>query len=368
MHYLRYIYLLLVLHSAACAVKPGAAQSGTNQGGTGKVENNQTPVEQANSAQPGVASSDTAHSAATQPDSTPPGYTPSPTAQSEMADRGQAQLLTGVPFMPDELTFAGEAVPLTDPIVRDRLERELIKNVYRHSGTLSVMKRVQRYREPITTILTKNQIPADFLYLAVAESDLSPIAESAKAAVGFWQFLEPVAKEYGLEVNKYVDERRHLERSTEAASRYLSRLYRTFGSWTLSAAAYNGGPTAVNNNLRGQQVTSYYDLYLTPETYDYLFRILALKLLIENPERYGFSVPAPEYTAPTQEIEVRQDVNLVDLAKQYNMTYNQLKYFNPWLLYRSGWSPSDKYYDKNRALNVMLEVPAGKVYRIQVLK
>ncbi|GAB3165691.1 lytic transglycosylase domain-containing protein [Telluribacter humicola] len=285
-----------------------------------------------------------------------------------MAQSGVAQLGAGVPYIPQQLSFAGETVPLTDPIVRDRLERELIKNVYRHSGTLTALKRVQRYREPITSILTKNQIPADFLYLAVAESELSPIAESPRAAVGFWQFLEPVAKEYGLEVNKYVDERRHLERSTEAASRYLSRLYRTFGSWTLSAAAYNGGPTTVTNNLKGQQVSSYYDLYLTPETYDYLFRILALKLILENPERYGFSVPEPEYTAPTQEIEVRQDLNLIELARQYNMTYNQLKYFNPWLLYRSVWSTSDKYYEQNKAFNVMLEVPAGKVYRIQVLK
>ena len=364
MNYLPLTCLLILLTTIGCAVKPGVAQSGTASRGTGQPEVTQSETTSPDVPQPGSA----AQAGSRQTDSVRREYTQSTIAQPELAERGQTQPLTGVPPIPNELSFAGEAVPLSDPIVRDRLERELIRNVYRHSGTLTVLKRVQRYREPITGILTKNQIPADFLYLAVAESDLSPIAESAKAAVGFWQFLEPVAKEYGLEVNKYVDERRHLERSTEAASRYLSRLYRTFGSWTLSAAAYNGGPTAVTNNLRGQQVASYYDLYLTPETYEYLFRILALKLIIENPERYGFSTPAPEYTAPTQEIEVRQDVNLVELARQYNMTYNQLKYFNPWLLYRSVWSPSDKYYEQNRALNVMLEVPAGKVYRIQVLK
>ncbi|GAB2802026.1 lytic transglycosylase domain-containing protein [Rhabdobacter roseus] len=272
-----------------------------------------------------------------------------------------------VPWVPSTLTFAGEAVPLTDPLVRDRLERELVKNVYKHATTLTILKRVQRYREPMTALLAQQKVPADFFYLAVIESDLSPLAESGKA-VGFWQFTEATAKEQGLEMSRYVDERRHLERSTQAASRQFMALYKTFQKWTLTAAAYNGGRTMVLNNLKAQQVKSFYDLYLTPETYDYVFRILALKLICEQPERYGFNVPAAEYQAPTQVVEVSQDTDLVAFARQYKLTYNQLKYLNPWLLYRSTWTSADKYHEQNKTMNVMLEVPSGKVYLMRVPK
>ncbi|HEV7351242.1 lytic transglycosylase domain-containing protein [Telluribacter sp.] len=298
--------------------------------------------------------------AAAQPGSAQPSV-----AQPGVAQPGAAQ--TSVPYIPPGLSFAGEAVPLNDPLVYDRLERELIKNVYKHSSTLTILKRVQRYREPIMSLLTRNKVPADFFYLAAIESELSPIAESGKA-VGFWQFIETTAREQGLEMSKYVDERRHLERSTRAASQQLTSLYNTFKNWTLTAAAYNGGRTMVLNNLKTQNVQSYYDLYLTPETYDYVFRILAIKLICENPGRYGFSLPAAEYSAPTQVVEVRQDINLVEFARHYNMNYNQLKYFNPWLLYRSSWSPTDKYYEQNKVLNVMLEVPPGKAYTFEVFK
>jgi membrane-bound lytic murein transglycosylase D len=272
-----------------------------------------------------------------------------------------------LPFLPDTLTFAGEAVPMNDPAVRDRLERELIRNVYRHSSTLAILKRVPRYREPIVRILTARQVPADFFYVAVIESELSPLAESGKA-VGWWQFIEATAREQGLEMNRYVDERRHLERSTEAAARQFTLLNKTFANWTLSAAAYNGGRSMVLSNLKAQQVSSFYDLYLTPETYDYVFRVLAMKLILEHPGRYGFSAGVAEYQPPTQEVEVKQDVNLVELARRYRMTYNQLKYLNPWLLYRSAWTPADKYFEQNKTFNLMLEVPPGKGYLFRVLK
>lgn len=274
---------------------------------------------------------------------------------------------TVVPPMPSTMTFAGEMVPLNNPAVRDRLEKELIKTVYRQSAILTVLKRVQRYKEPIQSVLRQNNIPADFFYLAAIESDLSPIAESNKKATGFWQFMEGTAKEFNLEMSKYVDERRNLERSTLAASQLFSSLYRTFKNWTLCAAAFNGGRTAVSANLRAQNVQSYYDLYLTPETYDYVFRILALKLICENPERYGFSIQNGEYTSPTQVVEVSDDINLVEFARQHRMTYSELKYYNPWLLYHSTWESTDKYYEQNRTMNIMLEVPAGKTYKFQVI-
>lgn len=264
--------------------------------------------------------------------------------------------------MPTTLTFAGEPVPLDDPLVYDRLERELIKNVYRQSATLTVLKRVQRYRESIMGILTKNRIPTDFFYLAVIESDLSPINPSGKGADGMWQFTESAAKEYGLEMSKYVDERRNVERSTQAASQYLAKMYRKLQNWTLSAAAFNGGLTSLSNSLKNQQVSSFYDLYLTPETQDYIYRILSMKLICESPEKYGYSIRTGEYEAQTRSIPLKNDLNLLEFAQVHNMTYNQLKYYNPWLLYKSTWESTDKYYEQNKFMNIMLEVPVGKTY------
>lgn len=275
-----------------------------------------------------------------------------------------AQKVT-MPPIPAALDFAGEKVPLDNSIVREQLEQELIKNVYKHSSTLMILNRIARYKEKMMGILTKNKIPEDFFYLSVIESELWPYANSGKAA-GFWQFRDSTAKEYKLEVTRFVDQRRDLDLSTQAACNFLNNLNKTFKNWTLTAAAYNSGRTTIMNTLKAQAVQSYYDLHLTLETNDYVFRILALKLICENPANYGFVVGKTEPMEPTEVVEVKEDVNLIELAKKYNTNYKTLKYYNPWLVYNPGSVKSDKYYEENKLMNVMFEVKEGRIYKFLV--
>lgn len=277
-----------------------------------------------------------------------------------------AQKIT-TPPIPASLEFAGERVPLDNPIIREQLEQELIKNVYKHSSTLMILNRLARYKEKMMSILTKNKIPEDFFYLSIIESELWPYANSGKAA-GFWQFRDSTAKEYKLEVNKFVDQRRDLELSTQAACNFLNNLNKTFKNWTLTAAAYNAGRTAIMNTLKTQAVQSYYDLHLTLETNDYVFRILALKLICESPAHYGFVISKTEPTESTEVVEIKEDINLIELAKKYNINYKTLKYYNPWLVYNPGSVKSDKYYEENKLMNVMFEVKQGKSYKLLVPK
>lgn len=277
-----------------------------------------------------------------------------------------AQAVT-MPPIPASLEFAGEKVPLNDPIVYEQLAQELIKNAYKHSSTLMILNRVAQHKAKIVSILAKNKIPEDFFYLAVIESELWPYANSGKAA-GYWQFRDTTAKEYKLEVTKFVDQRRDLELSTQAACNFLNNLNKTFKNWTLTAAAYNSGRTAVMNTMKAQAVQSYYNLHLALETNDYIFRILALKLICEKPDNYGFVVAKIETMPPTEMVEVKEDVNLIELAKKYNITYKTLKYYNPWLVYNPGSVRGDKYYEENKIMNVMFEVKAGKSYKFLIPK
>ena len=270
-----------------------------------------------------------------------------------------------LPPIPAALVFAGEQVPLDNPIVYEQLQQELIKNVYKHSSTLAIMSRVGLYRQKIVNILQKNKVPDDFFYLAVIESELWPYANSGKAA-GFWQFRDTTAKEYKLEVSRFVDQRRDLELSTQAACNFLNNLNKTFNNWTLTAAAYNSGRTSIMNTLKAQGVQSYYDLHLTLETNDYVFRILALKLIFENPANYGFDVSMAQPTETLEVVEIKEDVNLIELAKKYNITYKTLKYYNPWLVYNPGSLKTDKYYEENKWMNIMLEVKPGRIYKFQI--
>ncbi|MGB0432533.1 MAG: lytic transglycosylase domain-containing protein [Bacteroidia bacterium] len=260
------------------------------------------------------------------------------------------------PPLPKKLTFAGEPVPLHDDEVRERLEREILSNTFYHSKTLLILKRANRWKAPVQKILKEQGVPADFFYLAIAESALSNTAVSSASAKGMWQFMASVAKEYGLEINTYVDERRHPEKATKAACDYLNEMKTNFGNWTNSAAAYNRGKTGMRNALREQKVESYYDLYLNPETYRYVFRILSYKVIMENPEAYGISLDNSELYTPFNYTTITVDTTINDLpefAKKYNTTYKELKRLNPWL-------------DINA--RYMLYVSAGKSYEIKVPK
>ena len=229
--------------------------------------------------------------------------------------------------------WAGEAVPINDD-TRERLDVELLSNSYYHSSTLQYLKRANRFFPVMERIMAEEGIPDDFKYLAVAESGLLNVSSSA-AAKGFWQFRKLAAKEYGLEVNDEVDERFHLEKATKAACDYLNWLKRKFGTWTDASAAYNVGPTAYKRQQAAQKETNFYDMNLNRETSKYVFRLIAIKEIMSNPEAFGFYLDQEEkYPEMSNyfEVEVNKSVkNWGDFAHEYGTTYREIKRFNPWL-------------------------------------
>ncbi|GIV33926.1 MAG: murein transglycosylase [Chitinophagales bacterium] len=235
--------------------------------------------------------------------------------------------------IPAQLDFAGEPVPLDITDVRERLDRELLVNTYWHSNTLQLFKLASRWLSLIEKILQENGIPDDFKYMALAESGFRNVVSPADA-VGFWQFLEGAAKDYGLEISVTVDERYDPLLSTLAACRYLNDAYQEFGSWTLAAAAFNMGKKRLKSVLEEQKVTSYYELYLNEETARYVFRVLALKEIFSNPQKYGFFIKPEDLYPPLKYRVVFVDYDIADLAAfaQENKTnYKTLRLLNPWL-------------------------------------
>ena len=235
--------------------------------------------------------------------------------------------------LPVAASFAGEPVALEIPDVRERFDKELQINTYLHSSTLFLIKRANRWMPQIDSILRLNGIPEDFKYLPLIESalinDVSP-----KEAVGFWQILKTSGKELGLEIAKEVDERYDPIKSTQAACKYLKKAYGKFGNWTLAAASYNRGMGGLERAIENQKVKSYYDLFLNDETSRYVFRILAIKEIAENPEKYGFKLkPEHLYQAEKlRKVEVNETIkSLVVFAHAQGINYKLLKRHNPWL-------------------------------------
>ena len=235
--------------------------------------------------------------------------------------------------IPNVMTFAGERVPLQDTDVRERLDREIHVNTYWHSNMLLMIKKANRFFSEIEPLLKKYNLPDDFKYLAVAESGLDNVTSHAGAS-GFWQFMKATGKEYGLEINNYVDERYNLELATKVAAQYLINSKELFGSWTNAAAAYNAGNAGITKQMKRQDATDYYSLLLNSETGRYVFRILAFKEILSNPEKYGFYVDQEDlYQAiPTKTIIVNTPVqDFAKFAKQQGINYKILKIHNPWL-------------------------------------
>ena len=235
--------------------------------------------------------------------------------------------------IPNVMTFAGERVPLQDTDVRERLDREIHVNTYWHSNMLLMIKKANRFFSEIEPLLKKYNLPDDFKYLAVAESGLDNVTSHAGAS-GFWQFMKATGKEYGLEINNYVDERYNLELATKVAAQYLINSKELFGSWTNAAAAYNAGNAGITKQMKRQDATDYYSLLLNSETGRYVFRILAFKEILSNPEKYGFYVDQEDlYQAiPTKTIIIDTPVqDFAKFAKQQGINYKILKIHNPWL-------------------------------------
>ncbi|MGB5386658.1 MAG: lytic transglycosylase domain-containing protein [Eudoraea sp.] len=260
--------------------------------------------------------------------------------------------------IPSDLNFAKETVPQEDPEIMERVDREFLVNTYWQSNALLLMKRAHKYFPVIEPILSKNGIPDDFKYLAVAESGLQNVVSHA-GATGFWQIMKATGREYGLEINANVDERYHLEKSTEVACRYLQKYKEKYGSWTLAAAAYNAGPGSINKYMGIQKANDYYDLLLGEETGRYVFRILAIKEILSNPEKYGFDIESDDlYNAvPTFNVVVEEPVqNFADFAQEYEINYKILKRHNPWLREPHLNNASGKTYT--------LEIPNKGYYKV----
>ena len=243
-------------------------------------------------------------------------------------------LLLNRPYkLPDTVTFAGERMPLENFDTRESLEREIITSAYRHSSTILIILRSYRYLPLIEKILKMNNIPDDFKYLVAAESEYNNMVSPA-GATGFWQIMPKTGREQGMEINSVVDERYDVEKSTQFACDYFRKSYEKYGSWTLAAASYNGGRAALDEQIQIQHQDSYYNLLLNEETARYIFRVVAYKLIISNPEQYGFSINKDDLYPGLKYYEVSVDTavnNFSEFALHFGTNYKLLKFLNPWL-------------------------------------
>jgi membrane-bound lytic murein transglycosylase D len=249
--------------------------------------------------------------------------------------------------LPSNLDFSGEAVPLDQPDIRERLDKELLVNTYWQSNMMLLLKRANKYFPTIEPILEEEGVPDDFKFLAVIESALENV-RSPKGAKGFWQIMPGTAKEYGLEVNSNVDERYHIEKSTRVACAYLKKAKKRLGSWTLAAASYNRGMYGTDRLLSKQLSDNYYDLLLNSETSRYVFRILAVKEIMSNPRAYGFIFDTEDLYQPIPVQKIGLDTaigNIAQFAKEQSINYKILKIHNPWLIQNHLNNRSRKYYE-----------------------
>jgi len=235
--------------------------------------------------------------------------------------------------LPDEVTFAGEKMPLENFDTRESLEREILTSAYRHSSTILIIMRANRFLPIIERILKKNNVPDDFKYLVAAESEYSNMVSPA-GATGFWQIMPETGREQGMEINTIVDERYDVEKSTQFACDYFLKSYEKFGNWTLAAASYDGGRSGIDEQIDIQHQHNYYDLLLSEETARYIFRVVAYKLVITDPENYGFRIRKEDLYPELKYYDVKVDTAVTDFstfAEKFGTNYKMLKFLNPWL-------------------------------------
>ena len=265
---------------------------------------------------------------------------------------GNATMLTVAnPDVPTSVTFAGKKIDLDRVDMAEKLDRELTAIIYGQTNMLLCFKRANRYFGPLEKILRDQGVPADFLYLACTESTLDPLAYSSAKAAGIWQLLAETGRQYGLEVNDDVDERYDPERSTVAACKYLKAAYAKYGDWPTAAASYNAGMGRISGELAKQGQRSSFDLWINQETARYVYRILAYKLIMENPQQYGYRLKRKNLYQPIRYNveEVNGSVSSwVEWARQRGLTYAQLREANPWIR------------------NTKLTNNSGKTYRVRI--
>ena len=233
------------------------------------------------------------------------------------------------------ICVAGDTIRFDRADLRERLDRELIAITYSHNASTLIIKRANRYFPQVEPILKRMGVPDDLKYLMVIESNLDPQAVSGAGAAGLWQFIQSTGRSYGLEVNANIDERYNLVKSTEAACKYLSDAYAQFGDWMTVAASYNGGQQGMVRRIENQRQKSALNMWLVDETSRYMFRLLAAKMMLENPHQFGFSFTPDElypYIPPKRQITITNPSDdLVSFAEENGITYAELKRANLWL-------------------------------------
>jgi hypothetical protein len=237
------------------------------------------------------------------------------------------------PQVPQFIEFAGQTYRFDRPDLYERMDRELIAFTYGHTNSILMLKRAERMFSIVVPILKKNGVPEDLKYLMAIECNLDPKSVSTAGAAGPWQFLKATGRSYGLEVADEVDERYHIEKSTEAACKYLKEAYARFGDWMTVAASYNAGQGGISQRVTNQRQKKAMDLFLPAETSRYMFRILTAKYFFENPEAFGFHVEdAYTYPSVKEVVTVSEPIpNLTDFAEEHGTTYFFLKEANLWL-------------------------------------
>lgn len=251
------------------------------------------------------------------------------------------------PRVPASFEFCGQKIDFDRMDMFERFDRELTSLVYGHGNTLLILKRANKYFPQMAPILKAQGVPADLLYLSCVESTLNPRAYSPARAAGLWQFIPSAAKDYGLEVNDEVDERYDTAKATAAACRYLKNAYAKYGDWPTAMASYNGGQGRISSELEKQLADNSFDLYLAEETTRYVFRIMAMKAVLENPLTFGFELtPEQFYQAPECDlVTVSGPVSSwPQWAKEHGITYAQLREENPWIRAKQLTNPQSKTY------------------------
>jgi membrane-bound lytic murein transglycosylase D len=281
------------------------------------------------------------------------------------------------PEIPKNADFAGETVPLDRFYVKESLEREILINTYMHASTIMMFKRAYRWFPVIEPILKKNNVPDDFKFLALAESNLVN-SVSPSGAEGFWQFLKPTGLQYGLEITEEVDERYNVEKATEAACKYFREAFNKYNSWTLVAASFNRGQDGVSKAIEKQKVDNYYDLYLVDETARYVYRIIALKEIYSHPTRYGLYLRENDFypTVPVNSVTIDSTItDLADFAFRQKINYRILRDLNPWIRRYNLPNKSGKtytfYIPKEGSINyesLMKKMPKSEVFFHDTLK
>lgn len=239
--------------------------------------------------------------------------------------------------LPAQLDFCGEKIPLEIAEVRQRAEREFYVLLQQPGQIILYLKRSGKYFEIYEKVFKEENVPDDLKFLSVAESALY-MSRSPKNALGLWQFIPETGRSMGLIVDDYADERCHPEKSTRAAVKYLKSGYSKFKSWTLAAAGYNMGHGGVSENLRFQDANDFFELFLNEETSRYILRIVIIKEIMKNPEKYGFHFTKEELYKQEEYkiVTVAGSIeNLSNWAKQIGTSYKDVKLLNPWILKRN---------------------------------